>query len=344
MLDEARLEIVELRENVGRKRFGIEAVRDSDKDVNFYTGLTSAAVFDRLFEYLSPDGRRSNVVYRATAQRWDSDCAGGMQPGEAEWRDSESQVGRPGSLSQADELFLMLVRLHLDLKEYDLARRFEISQSTVSRIFLTWINYCYLRLGMLPCWPDRDTIKDTMPAVFREHYPKTTVILDATEIKINMPSSLLLQSQTYSNYKSTNTFKGLVGISPAGHIMFVSSLYTGSISDTELVERSGFLSLLKSGDEVMADRGFTIQDVLTPLGVRLNIPPFLGKREQLAASEVVDTQQIASLRIHVERAIRRVKEYNILANVMPASLAGSANQIWTVCCLLTNFQNPLISC
>ena len=94
----------------------------------------------------------------------------------------------------------------------------------------------------------------------------------------------------------------------------------------------------------MADCGFTIQDFLTPLGVRLNIPPFLGGREQLAASEVVDTQQIASLRIHVERAIRRVKEYDILANVIPASLASSANQIWTVCCLLTNFKNPLISC
>ena len=115
---------------------------------------------------------------------------------------------------------------------------------------------------MLPCWPDRDTINDTMPADFREHYPKTTVILDATEVKVNIPSSLLLQSQTYSNYKSTNTFKGLVGISPAGRIIFVSSLYTGSISDTELMERSGFLSLLKSGDEVMADHGFTIHDVL----------------------------------------------------------------------------------
>ena len=61
--------------------------------------------------------------------------------------------------------------------------------------------------------------------------------------------------------------------------MLVSSLYTSSISDTELVEQSGFSSLLKSGDEVMADQGFTIQDVLILLGVCLNIPPFLGKRK-----------------------------------------------------------------
>ena len=111
-----------------------------------------------------------------------------------------------------------------------------------------------------------------------------------------MPTSLLLQSQTYINYKSTNTFKRLVGISPAEHVMFVSSFYTGSISDSELVEQSGLLSPLKSADELVADQGFTIQDVMTPLGVHLNISPFLGKREQLAASEVVDTQQIASYR------------------------------------------------
>ena len=48
MLDEARLQIVGLQENVGKK-FSIEAIRDSDKDVNFYTGLPSAAVFDTLF-------------------------------------------------------------------------------------------------------------------------------------------------------------------------------------------------------------------------------------------------------------------------------------------------------
>ena len=49
----------------------------------------------------------------------------------AEWRESDLQFGRPSTLSQADELFLMLVRLRLDLKVYDLAKRFELSQSSI---------------------------------------------------------------------------------------------------------------------------------------------------------------------------------------------------------------------
>ena len=323
------------------RRFCFENIQDSDDDVHFHTGLPSSSVFYELLHYLSPERMRSNVVYRATAQNW---VAKPDDPANAPWRETSTSQGRPPKLSQVNELFLTLVRLRLNLKEQDLARRFDISPSSVSRVFITWINYAYLRLGMLPIWPDRTIIKETMPASFKERYPKTTVIVDATEIKVNVPSSLLLQSQTYSNYKSANTLKGLLAISPAGHVTFVSSLYTGSIADKELVERSGFLSLLTRGDEIMADRGFTINELLAPLGVSLNTPPTLRNRQQMDGKEVIETQQIASLRIHIERAIRRVKEFDILNGVIPAALSGSANQIWTVCALLTNFQPPLLTC
>ena len=53
----------------------------------------------------------------------------------------------------------------------------------------------------------------------------------------------------------------------------------------------------------MTDCGFTIGDQLQSIGVDLNIPPFLGGRDQLPAEEVQQGRMIASLRIHVERAI-----------------------------------------
>ena len=62
---------------------------------------------------------------------------------------------------------------------------------------------------------------------------------------------------------------------PKGSITFIGQLYTGSVSDKEMVERSGFLKLpFEQGDSVMADKGFTIEDVLS-LGVSLNIPLYL---------------------------------------------------------------------
>lgn len=134
-----------------------------------------------------------------------------------------------------------------------------------------------------------------MPAIFKQQYPTTRVIIDATELFIQQPSLPELQQCTFSNYKNHNTYKVLIGISPSGAVTFVSKLYPGSISDKELTRISGLLHLLQPGDSVMADRGFDIMEDLAPLGVMLNIPPFLRGKSQLESKELVQTRRIASL-------------------------------------------------
>ena len=81
----------------------------------------------------------------------------------------------------------------------------------------------------------------------------------------------------------------------------------------------------------MADRGFVTYGELKELGVVLNIPCFLAGRDQLTAAEVKKSQSIASVRIHIERAIQRVKKFRVLRNEIPLTFHGSVNQIWTVC-------------
>lgn len=54
----------------------------------------------------------------------------------------------------------------------------------------------------------------------------------------------------------------------------MSDLYPGSISDKELTWQSGLLGALECGDSVMADKGYDIEEDLTLLGVKLNIPLF----------------------------------------------------------------------
>ena len=84
-----------------------------------------------------------------------------------------------------------------------------------------------------------------MPPKFREEFPNTLVIIDGTELKIQRPSSLTKQSQFYSDYKSSTTLKGLVGVDPRGSIIFASMLFSGSISDNDITTQSGFLNVLK---------------------------------------------------------------------------------------------------
>ncbi len=63
--------------------------------------------------------------------------------------------------------------------------------------------------------------------------------------------------------------------------------------------------------------------------------------QQFTPEQVKETEEIASVRIHVERAIGRVKEYRIFDKV-PLSMMGSINQLWVIACILSNFQLPLI--
>ena len=132
-------------------------------------------------------------------------------------------------------------------------------------------------------WPNGEVIRATMPDSFKEKYSSTRAIIDCTEIRCQMPSSLLLNSKLFSSYENHVTLKGLVGIAPSEAITFSSQLYSGNISDRKIVGRSGFLKLeFDNGDTMMADKGFTIDDLL-PLGVTLNIPPFLESNSQMTA-------------------------------------------------------------
>ena len=70
--------------------------------------------------------------------------------------------------------------------------------------------------------------------------------------------------------------KSLIGITPNGVVSFTSELYCGSISDPDIVKRSGYLQHIQRGDCVMADKGFTIRDELAAVGGHLVLPHFLS--------------------------------------------------------------------
>ncbi|XP_070378855.1 uncharacterized protein [Dermacentor albipictus] len=314
----------ESRAKKERKPFSLARFRDDDNSMQFYTGLSSYKHFQCFLLYLKPGENACNVYLENEST-----------PGDVK--------GRPRKLEPAEELFLTLMKLKTGFFHLHLGHIFGVSASTVSRVFSGWINFMYIQLGKLTLWVPRSKIDRHMPPAFRELYPSTRVIIDATEVKCEVPSSLVLQSGTYSTYKSANTFKALIGVAPNGLLTFASELFMGSLSDREIVIRSGFLDLnFAPGDTVMADKGFKIKDLLQEKGVGLNLPPFLTQK-QFEEDDVQRTQEIASLRIHVERRIQRIKCYHIFDKAVPLSLGPLINQVWSVCAVLSNMQSPLIT-
>ena len=104
--------------------------------------------------------------------------------------------------------------------------------------------------------------------------PQKTCIIDATELFTERHSDRGLQSAFFSSYKHHHIVKALVAISPCGHVMFVSRLFTGAISDRELTKQSGFLNTFVPGDQVMANKGLVIADILMNVGHLLCYPLF----------------------------------------------------------------------
>lgn len=208
-------------------------------------------------------------------------------------------------LALVDEHFLYCCRVAVGMKEKVIADIFGLSTTTVSRVIITWAKYLYIVLGSVPIWMTREQVQATMPQKFVSYCPNVRVIIDCTEIRCEAPSSLTLQSETFSTYKNTNTFKGLIGIAPCGVITFISKLFTDSISNREITRQSGILRLLEPGDACMADKGFVIDQMLSEVGATLVIPSF-KRGTRFSREDTEKTQSIARLRILVERAIRRV--------------------------------------
>lgn len=250
-----------------------------------------------------------------------------------------------------ERLLMTLMRLKLNMPVQDLAYRFGVSTSTVSRIFLVMIHILYIRLKHLIYWPEREELQKTMPMEFRTHFSKkTAVIIDCFEIFIQRPKGLMARAQTWSNYKHNNTVKFLIGITPQGSISFLSSGWGGRASDKCITEGCGILHKLLPGDLVLADRGFDIADSVGVHCAEINIPAFTRGKAQLSAIDVETTRKIAHVRIHVERVIGLVRnKYTILQDRLPIDYfmneEGSVptiDKIATVCCALTNMSESVV--
>ena len=64
-------------------------------------------------------------------------------------------------------------------------------------------------------------------------------------------------------------------------ISFVSKDWGGRVSDKHLTENCGLLSL-QAGDQVLADRGFTVEDSVGLYCAEIKVPPFTRGKKQLS--------------------------------------------------------------
>ncbi|XP_043484807.1 uncharacterized protein LOC122512803 [Leptopilina heterotoma] len=252
----------------------------------------------------------------------------------------ESTTGCP-----SDNILLTLMKIKTNDTFSRLGDRFGLLTSQTSKIFRKTVKPLAHYLKTLVFCPNPTLIKKNLPIPFRASYNQVCIIVDAFEIEIEKPSDPIQQSLTWSDYKKCNTLKYLIGCTPDGFVSFMSPGYGGRTSDIEIFKESGIMDIIPEKCGVMADRGFKqIQTILNTKKCKLVRPPSVSASVKSSKSDVLKTKSVASLRIHVERVIRRVREYKMLSPhaCLDWNLIPYVDDISKTAAGLINFQKPII--
>ena len=85
-----------------------------------------------------------------------------------------------------------LCKLRHNFSQEDLAMRFGVNQSTVSRLYSCWTKILESMHHVFPLWPDKTSIQESVPATFKNLYPDTRVIIDSAEIETDRSHNPIL--------------------------------------------------------------------------------------------------------------------------------------------------------
>nr|XP_039247940.1 uncharacterized protein LOC120325841 [Styela clava] len=167
-LEQALREIENLKTQVSKlsiSKFGMERFKASSSMIKYYTDFSSYCLLIDFFTY----------CWTVLLTLW-SAVSEEVSNGSSDFLDHPC---KKRSLPLADELFLFLCRLRQGFDKIHLSDVFCISQSTVSRIVITWASFLYFTLASIPIWPTREQVYENMPQCFKNQgYGSTRIVLD----------------------------------------------------------------------------------------------------------------------------------------------------------------------
>lgn len=255
------------------------------------------------------------------------------------------EMDRTG-LSVLERVLLCFIKLKTNLTFACMTSIFCIANSNVSRNFNLMLPMIKEALEYAVYFPSSDEIKANLPKAFRKYgYLHVRAILDCSEVKIQMLKCINCRISTYSRYKKGHTFKFMVAITPGGLISHVSKAYSGKASDKHIFNEENLIEMFDAhNDAIMMDKGTLIEDELLQRGLQMVRPSFFNSQQgQFAEIDQICNTKIAALRVHVERAIQRMKIFSILFDRMEYNILPQVDNIIHICASIANLTNPILS-
>jgi hypothetical protein len=242
-------------------------------------------------------------------------------------------------------LTMAMLRLNISMSLAKILLGNVVSVFTVGRIFRFGLRVLLNFFQKNSKVPSAAEVRKKIPRRFRRLLGRKVgrrvrFIIDCTEIQIERPTSPKFAQETWSEYKQRYTVKFLVAVTPDGRIVFVSDAYGGRCSDEYITEHCGFLDLLEPGDVVLSDKGFTGSHLFLNRQCLL-IRPLNLREGGYDVGEVEFNRRLASCRIHVERAMRRIKAFSWLSGPIKINQLKNISLAFKVACHLGNLNAGL---
>lgn len=260
---------------------------------------------------------------------------------------SKARLLQPGTtgccISDKDAVLLTFMKLYHNLSYLVIGVLFGIHQTTASDIFKTSLEILGAIFSRGIYWPEKESVMQILTK-HSSGFRDCRMVLDCIEIPLRKPEEMESKFLMYSSYESKYIAKVLVCETPGGHISYVSPAYCGRVSDTFVTKESDLLGrCLPYIYSVMVDKGFLINELCLEHRIKLVRSPSLHNKQKLNRQEATKNQDIADARVHVERAIQRMKLFKILRDSFSIDLLLYIDDIIQIIAGLVNVSKSLFS-
>lgn len=152
-----------------------ELILQDKKKAKYFIGLYPGQ-FEILLDFLGP--AKFSLQYWYGNRKSEKNCVGV----------AGSKPGQNGRITIREELFITLLRLRRGFALKTIAYICNVSESVVSRIFNTWIQFMFLQFKEMKylMFPSRKILKPVLPKVFKS-FKNIRCSIDCTEFFVQTP-------------------------------------------------------------------------------------------------------------------------------------------------------------
>ncbi|XP_072283318.1 uncharacterized protein [Pyxicephalus adspersus] len=268
--------------------FCMNNIKNDSKWVRFYTGFDCYEHLTDFLSFLTADHKL---------------CSGKIR--------KRSEVGPQSALSLEDQLLLVLTRLRLGLLLQDLAFRFRVSESTVSRYWLNWTDLLHARLTQIPILYSARYLDLFEPKRTIQYQGLNCTIMDCTDLFFEVQAKD--RTKPASTHPSRNHYlrRGYAIASSNGFITFSSSVPFGIA--TKVMD------------------GQPQEEIMGGISPPLHFPSFMKNVPvQLTLQQQEMSRQVLSLLSLIDKALN----FRFLKCVYPQNMEAQVDRAWVICCYL----------